>query len=134
MSSLRALIGYIAQASRYEVVCDGDACIVIGSKPKLKAYLASNMFPKKHRDDVTRSGDYALKKAWFDDILAGLQMGAAYAFDEEAYHHFYPLAQRAGLKVGPEDFSTPPPPGLMQTPIHLVRVQILLPTAGRYPG
>src|SRR6266498_925950 len=115
MTSLRALIGYIAQASRYEVVCDGDACIVIGSKPKLKAHLASNM--------LTRSRDYALKKAWFDDILAGLKLGAAYAFDEEAYHRFYPLAQRAGLKVGPEDFSAPPPPGLAQAPIHLVRVQ-----------
>jgi len=126
MTSLRALIGYIAQASRYEVVCDGDACIVIGSKPKLKAHLASNM--------LTRSRDYALKKAWFDDILAGLKLGAAYAFDEEAYHRFYPLAQRAGLKVGPEDFSAPPPPGLAQAPIHLVRVQSLLPTSGRYKG
>jgi hypothetical protein len=126
MSSIRTLIGYIAQASRYELLCDGDACLVVGSKPKLKAYLASNV--------QTRDVGYALKKAWFDDILTGLRMEAAYAFDEEAYYRFYPLAQRAGLTVGPEDFSTPPPPGLIHTPIHLVRVQCVLPTSGRYQG
>ena len=125
MSSFtRSLIGYIAQASRYELLCDGDACVVVGSKSKLKTHPA-----------VTDAAGYAFKKAWFDDILAGLGMGAAYAFDEEAYHRFYPLAQRAGLTtVGPEDFSAPPPPGLTHTPIHLVRVQCLLPNSGRYRG
>ena len=126
MSSLRTLIGYIAQASQYNVLCDGDACVVIGSKFKLKAHLTNNVLPKKHPDDVSSDADYVLKKAWSDDILTGLRMGAAYAFDEEAYHLFYPLAQRAGLALGPEDFSAPPPPGLSHTPIHLVRVQCLL--------
>lgn len=115
MSSSRTLIGYIAQASPYDVLCDGDACIVIGSRLKFKAHLASNA--------QIRATDYALKKAWFEDILAGLRLGAAYALDEEAYRLFYPLAQRAGLGVGPEDFRAPPPPGLTQPAIHLVRVQ-----------
>lgn len=114
---MRTLIGYIAQASRYELLCDGDACVVIGAKPKLKAYLASNA--------PTKDGGYAIKKAWLDDILVGLGMGGAYAFDEEAYKLFYPLAQRAGLTVGPEDFSVPPPAGLTKAAIHWVRVQCL---------
>ena len=115
--SIRTLIGYIAQVSRYEVLCDGAAFFVIGARPRLKAHLASNA--------PVLAGGYALKKAWFDDILAGLRMGGAYAFDEEAYNRFYPLAQRAGLRVGAEDFSAPPPPGLRRSAIHLVRVQCL---------
>jgi len=114
MPPIRTLIGYIAQTSG-NVLCDGDACIVFGSRLKLKSYLASN--PK------TAATEYALKKAWSDDILTVLRMGAAYAFDEEAYRLFYPLAQRAGLNLQREDFSTPPPAGLTQPPIHLVRVQ-----------
>jgi hypothetical protein len=116
MSSSRILIGYIA-ALQLDVLCDGDACIVIGSKFKFKSHLASN--------DQTRDKDYALKKAWFDDILTGIQFGAAYAFDQEAYRLFLPLAQRAGLDLKQEDFSTPRPADLSQPPIHLVRVQWL---------
>lgn len=115
MSSTRTLIGYIAQASPYDVLCDRDACVVMGSRLEFKSHMANN--------PQIRNTDYVLKKAWFEDILAGLRMGAAYAFDEEAYRLFYPLAQRAGLAVGPEDFSAPPPPDLLHPAIHLVRVQ-----------
>lgn len=116
MSSSRILIGYIA-ALQLDVLCDGDACIVIGSKFKFRSHLAGN--------PQTRDKEYALKKAWFDDILTGIQYGAAYAFDQEAYRLFYPLAQRAGLALKREDFSAPPPSDLSQPPIHLVRVQWL---------
>ena len=110
-----SLIGYLAAFSRYELLCDGDACIIAGSEAKLKDYLAVNIaaLPKR----------YEIKKVRFDDLLRGLRAGGAYAFDEEAYQRFYPQAQRAGLKVGPEDFSTPPPAGLTRPAIHLVRVQ-----------
>jgi hypothetical protein len=114
MSSSRILIGYIA-ALQLNLLCDGDACIVIGSKFKFRSHLADN--------PQTRDRGYVLKKAWFDDILTGLQFGAPYAFDEDAYRLFYPLAQRAGLAVGPEDFRSPAPSGLTQPAIHLVRVQ-----------
>ena len=116
MSSTRFLIGYIA-ALQLNVLCDGDACIVMGSKFKFRSHLTSN--------PQTREKDYVLKKAWFDDILTGIQFGAAYAFDEEAYRLFLPLAQRAGLDLKREDFSAPPPTDLHQPPIHLVRVQWL---------
>jgi len=115
MSLSRILIGYIAQTSPYSLICDGDACMVIGSRRKFKEHIANN--------SQSSGTSYSLKKAWFNDILAGMQMGAAYAFDEEAYHLFYPLAKRAGLAVTEEDFSEPPPSDLPNPPIHLVRVQ-----------
>ena len=110
------LLGYLVQTSRFTVLCDGDACLIVGSEAKLKAYLAAlnTELPKP----------YEIKKARFEDVRRVLQLGGAYAFDEEAYNRFYPLAQKAGLKVGPEDFSTPPPPGLKRPALHLVRVQL----------
>ena len=110
-----SLIGYLARASRYILLCDGDACIIAGSEVKLKEYLALS-----HPGQAAR---YELKQARFDEVWAGLRAGAAYAFDEEAYTRFYPQAQRAGLLIGPEDFSISPPPGLTRPAIHLVRVQ-----------
>lgn len=111
----RTLIGYLAQTSPYEFVCDGDALVVVGSKAKLKTHLA--------RQETMSVGRYELKQAWFEDILAGMRLGGAYAFDEKAYNRFYPLGQRAGLTLGPEDFSIPPPAGVPPTALHLVRVQ-----------
>ena len=114
MSSSRILIGYIA-ALNLDVLCDGDACIVMESKFKFRSHLATN--PQTH------DKDYVLKKAWFDDILIGIQYGAPYAFDEEAYRLFHPLALRAGLILPPPDFNVSPPPDLPQPALHLLRVQ-----------
>ena len=111
-----SLIGYLAAFSRYALLCDGDACIITGSEARLKDYLAANRAALPAR--------YEVKKVRFDELLTGIRAGLGYAFDEEAYNRFYPQAQRAGLKVGPEDFSTPPPPGLKRPAIHLVRVQL----------
>ena len=36
--------------------------------------------------------------------MQGLQYGAAYAFDEESYICFYPLAREEGLDVQQADF------------------------------
>ena len=107
------LIGYLAAACRYRLLCDGDACIIAGSEARMKDYLAAH--------DSAQATRYEIKKVRWDALLTGLRAGAAYAFDEEAYQRFYPLAQRAGLAVGPEDFSTPPPPGLTRRAIHLIR-------------
>ncbi|MBI4770552.1 MAG: hypothetical protein HY784_09130, partial [Chloroflexi bacterium] len=108
-----SLIGYLAAFSRYtcpgvlrdELLCDGDACIIAGSEARLKDYLAANY--------AALPGRYGIQKVRFpeghrdrcDDLLRGLRAGGAYAFDEAAYNRFYPQAQRAGLPVGPEDFS-----------------------------
>ena len=57
-------------------------------------------------------------KARFGEIMQGMNRGGAYSFDEESYNRFYPLAVKAGMKIGPEDFSGETPTGL-----HFVRVQ-----------
>jgi len=36
--------------------------------------------------------------------LNGLKLGAAYAFDEESYQKFYPLARKEGLNVAEANF------------------------------
>mgnify|MGYP007017525923 FL=1 len=119
MSSSRILIGYIA-ALNLDVLCDGDACIVMGSKFKFRSHLANN--------PQTNGKDYILKKAWFDDILVGIQYGAPYAFDEEALRLLHPLALRAGLILPPPDFNVTPPPDLPQSALHLLRVQWVSPS------
>ncbi len=42
---------------------------------------------------------HTVKKTRCGEILRGLQLGAAYAFDEASYQKFYPLARDEGLLV-----------------------------------
>jgi len=63
-----------------------------------------------------------IKKTRFGEILKGLDLGAAYAFDEEAYSRFDPLAERAGLPMTPQDFSGPSPTGVHFVRIHLAGI------------
>ena len=105
------VIGYFAYRSKTEVVCDGDACVIAGSDAELRAYISEL--------NAVGGINPTVKKTRFAEIMRGLRLGAPYAFDEVAYNRFYPLAQREGLDLGPEDFSaTGPGKGR-----HLVRVQ-----------
>ena len=105
------VIGYFAYATPTDLVCDADACVIAGSEADLRTYL-SELGPRDAESPI-------LKKTRFGEIMRGLRLGAPYAFDEVAYNRFYPLAQREGFDLGPEDFSaTGPGPGR-----HLVRVQ-----------
>jgi len=104
------VIGYFAYSSPSEVVCDGDACVIAGSDSDLRTYL-SELGPGEEIN-------HTLKKTRFGEIIRGMRLGAAYAFDEIAYNRFYPLAKREGLELGPEDFSP------TATGRHFVRVQI----------
>ena len=105
------IIGYFAHATSSEVFCDGDACIIAGSEVDLKRYIQALT------DD--EGSKYTLKKTRFSEVMRGMSLGAAYAFDETAYNRFYPLANGEGLDVGPEDFSGPSPTGR-----HFVRVRV----------
>ncbi len=105
------VVGYFAYASSIEVFCDGDACVIPGSDADLNRYLSA--LPVDDRSKFT------LKKTRFSEVIRGMRLGAAYAFDETAYNRFYPLANREGLDLGPEDFSVPSPTGR-----HFVRVQV----------
>jgi hypothetical protein len=105
------VIGYLAYKTLREVLCDGDSCIIAGSQSKLREYV------KKMYSGGT---EMTIQKVRFGEIKRGLDFGGAYSFDEEAYNRFYPLASKAGINVGKEDFSGPTPTGF-----HFVRVQKL---------
>jgi len=90
------VIGYYARMSPTDVVCtDTDACVVAGSSEAMARYLG---------EVAPDAGNVIVSKTRFGDILRGLQLGAAYAFDKEAYARFYPLAYEAGLPVQPAQF------------------------------
>lgn len=93
------VIGYFAFASPTEVVCTGDAgdaCVISGSAQAMKTFLTEiDLDVQKRR---------TIKKTRFGEILRGLKLGAAYAFDEESYKRFYPLARQEGLLVAEANF------------------------------
>jgi hypothetical protein len=100
---VKKVVGYFAYHSAAEVICtDGDACVVSGSVGVMKQYLAEL--------DPERASKATVKKTRFGEILRGLELGAAYAFDRESYGRFYPLAVNAGLPVEPADFEDPSRP------------------------
>ena len=91
------VIGYFACLSPGHVVCtDVDACVVSGSRRAMEEYL-SGIHPRgAHKATV--------RKTRFGEIVRGLELGAAYGFDQESYARFYPLALDAGIPVAPADF------------------------------
>lgn len=48
---------------------------------------------------------YTVRKTRFGEIMRGLSLGAAYAFDEGSYGRFLPLGRVAGLALADADFS-----------------------------
>ena len=47
---------------------------------------------------------HTVRKTRFGEILRGLGLGAAYAFDEESYGRFLPLGREEGLALAEADF------------------------------
>lgn len=93
------VIGYFAFASPTEVVCTGersDACVIFGSVRAMKRFVTEI--------DPGGQKKRTIKKTRFGEILRGLKLGAAYAFDEESYKKFYPLARKEGLLVDEANF------------------------------
>ncbi len=85
------VLGFFAQAGPDEVFRFEDACVIAGTRDRLRACLAIN--PK------LRDASLTFAKIRFGDVHAGLEAGAAYAFDEEAFERFAPLARGAGIDV-----------------------------------
>jgi hypothetical protein len=104
------IIGYVSRQGM-NMACDGDACIVAGTREAMVAIL------QYHRRDPAQQ---VIEPARCSQILQAIALGGAYAFDEQAYGRFLPEAQQAGLPLVEEDFSDPGPTG-----IHLVRIGFL---------
>ena len=89
------VIGYFAYSSPQAVVCTGKACVISGSEQAMRTYLSEP-------DTATR---HTIRKTRFGEIMQGLSLGGAYAFDEESYGRFLPLGRAAGLALTDADFS-----------------------------
>ena len=87
----RRVLGFFAHAGPGEVFRFEEACVIAGSRERLRACLA--IHPNLQNASLT------LAKIRFADVHAGLDAGAAYAFDEEAFERFAPLARDAGIDV-----------------------------------
>ena len=91
------VIGYFAYMSAAEVICtDVDACLIAGSSEAMERYL-EEFHPE-------RASKAIVKKTRFGEIRHGMEMGAAYAFDQASYERFYPLAREVGFPVDWPDF------------------------------
>ncbi|MBI5555349.1 MAG: hypothetical protein HY920_05810 [Elusimicrobia bacterium] len=91
IQGLRTVIGYFAYTSRMDVFCDGEACVIAGSKQAIKEYIAHNSSPQ--------DSSYITKKTRFGEIMRGVNFGAAYCFNQEVYNRFYPLAQKTDFPL-----------------------------------
>ncbi len=107
MSIDSKIIGFFAHTTPIEIVCDGDACIIAGSEEAMRRYL------KSLASNVTRRP--MIRKAKFGDIVRAMNIGASYAFDEESYNRFFPLANTVGFSLKQEKFS-----GSTETGNHFV--------------
>jgi hypothetical protein len=97
------------------VLCtDVDACLVAGSEAAMRAYLRER--------DPKGVDRHTIRKTRFSEILRGLNLGAAYAFDEMAYSRFYPLALQADLPVSAADFTQAASRGDRYFTVRLSRV------------
>ena len=91
------VVGYFAYASPQAVVCSGSACVISGTEEAMRRYVIE-MHPRG-------AGGYTVRKTRFVEIMRGMRLGAAYAFDEESYSRFLPLGRAEGLALADADFS-----------------------------
>jgi hypothetical protein len=105
------VIGFFAFLPPRDVFRHGDACVVAGSEEAMRRYL--EFMPAE------TVGKIQITKSRFGDVKEGMEGGASYAFDQEAYDRFYPLAQKAGIDVQPDEFRTSD-----DNELHLVKVKL----------
>lgn len=88
-SDATRVVGVCAYSGPGRVFLYEDACMVAGSAQQIRTYLAMLA------GDAERG--MHISKLRFGEIHDGLNTGAAYAFDRQAYARFYSLARRAGM-------------------------------------
>ena len=88
------IFGYFSYRARTEaVLCHGDACIIAETEKLIESY---------EKDMMLDTVQNITKKTRFGEIIKGLELGAAYAFDRGAYAKFFPLAKQYGFDDLPE--------------------------------
>jgi hypothetical protein len=107
------VIGHFSYSRQRDVFCDGDACVIADTEEKIRDYL--KRLPSGDSMDI-------IKKTRFGEIVKGLRLGAAYAFDQGAYSRFFDLAKINGLNGLPEKESFSESGSA--TEMHFIRIQI----------
>lgn len=111
------VVGYFSyNLENGHVLCDGDACIISGSENSIL------MYKEKMNIDVAKSD--VIRKTTFGDVMNGLLQGGAYAFDEESYNRFFPLATKNevnDLPTSSDFFSKESTTGM-----HFARIQLMV--------
>jgi len=82
------IIGYFAVHSSQQVLCDGDACVIAGGQSALNRYIKSSHFS---------CSEYDIRKTRLGEVLEGLLLGGAYAFDQASYDIFSRAANKQGF-------------------------------------
>jgi hypothetical protein len=94
-------------------LCDGDSLIIAGSQEAIRN--------RANKSDQSQFGAaWQFRSTTFGEIKQGFDKGGAYAFDDEAYARFAPLAIEFGLPV-PPPLPIEPPPGC-DPEDHLVHI------------
>ena len=109
------VIGYFSYTNSGEVTCDGDACVIAGSEELMKNYLSRK--PSGGNKDI-------IKKTRFGEIINGMNKGGAYAFDEEAFARFLPIAKLNKIPGLPDDGNVPSGQEQPKDGIHFIRIQL----------
>jgi len=93
----KKVIGHFALLTPITALCtETDACIIGGSESAMRGYAIEL--------DPYLGSKATVKKTRFHEIIMGMKLGAAYAFDKESYARFFPLAKEIGLPVQEADF------------------------------
>jgi len=84
------VIGFFAHQGMRAACIDGDSCLIVGSIERMEEYL---------KEQGADKNKFSIKKTRYGEIKRGIELGAAYSFDEEAYSRFYPIGKAEGLDL-----------------------------------
>jgi len=105
-SDAERVVGFFASDGT-NALCHEEACIITGTSQAMQQLLTQ----RGRRSRMT------IYKTTFGEIRQGLQWGAAYGFDKQAYDVFRPLADRAGLPLVEQRLTSPD-----SDTLHVVRL------------
>lgn len=109
------VVGYFSYTASGLVFCDGQGCIIAGSRKKMQLYLSEKP------NELVREGAI-IRKTRFGEIMEGLAQTGAYAFDEASYSQFLELAKKNGMNDLPDKKAFK---GYPVSAMHFIRIQMV---------
>jgi len=93
MNNDTKVIGYLAHNREGALYVDEDACLVLGSQKKMEGYIKLLETSEKEKQKLQ------ISKTRFGEIREGIELGAAYSFDKEAYIRYSTIMKEKGIEV-----------------------------------